>query len=158
MVFVNAIETYMDVREAGADRVFTVQLKQGLNKVEFVGTDILEAPPTCLANQFKFAKDLPINVKSWYEAVTIARNYLQNGTYPSGPVGDIEFVYVDGNGTAFIVDKYDGSHEAYPYFSFKSADSYFWIVTLNYAHSINMMEYTFTIDAKTKEVRGLVAS
>jgi hypothetical protein len=170
VTFVNRSEVYGSLRDTDAEKVIiTIPVRQGANRVEIIGTDILEAPATCLtAEQFKFAANLPVKVKSWYDAVEIARDYLDNlaqsngekkGAYSGGPIGGIKLVYVDSNGTAFEVNKHDGSYEdANPYFEFKSPDSYFWIVTLNYARDINTAEYIFTIDAQTGEVKRLIAS
>jgi hypothetical protein len=170
VTFVNASEVYGSFRDTGTEQMMiTVPVRQGMSSVEIIGLDILEAPATCLtSDQFKFATDLPVKVKSWYDAVVIARDHLKsldqgNGekgaNKDGGPIGGVKLVYVDGNGAAFEINRYDGSYgEENPYFEFKSPDSYFWIVTLNHARDINTAEYIFTIDAQTGEVKRLVAS
>lgn len=114
-----------------------------------------------------FVKDLPVEVDTWYKAAVIARDYLdnlaqsngENGLIRGGPIGSVELVYLHDNGTAFVVNRYDGSLEdVYPYFNYTPRNSYFWIVTLNYEKDLETPEYIFTIDAQTSEVRELLAT
>jgi hypothetical protein len=112
-----------------------------------------------------------VKVDTGYDAVVIARDYLDNlsqgngeqkGEIIGGPIGSVKLVYLHENGTAFAVNRYDGSLEDTTYLGFNnytaSRNSYFWIVTLNYEQDIETPEYIFTIDAQTGEVKELTAT
>jgi hypothetical protein len=172
VVFVNDVPAEFDFRDTGTEQTLTIPVKSGSNTLGIVGTDILEAPPTCLTQgQYLFVKDLPVKVNTWYDAVVIARDYLDNlfqsngeqkGEIIGGPIGSVKLVHLHENGTAFVVNRYDGSLEDAAYLGFNnftaSRNSYFWIITLNYKQDIETPEYIFTIDAQIGEVKELTAT
>lgn len=168
--FVNEMETELDFSDIGTEQILTIPLNLGLNKVEIIGVDLLIAPPSCvtLGQQYLFVPDLPgVKVDTWYDAVVIARDYLDNISHSNdnemevnrgGPIGSVQLVYLHENGTAFVVNRYDGTLEdVYSYFNHTPRESYFWIVTLNHEHVFEKPEYIFTIDAQTREVKEWLA-
>jgi hypothetical protein len=78
IVFVNGSEVVQDHRETDTEQILTIPIRQGLNKLEILGTDLLITPPSCvtLGRQYDFVNDLQVEVKSWYDAVVIARDHL----------------------------------------------------------------------------------
>lgn len=170
VAFVNDVPSdYDDFRFTGAEQILTIPVKKGLNTIEIIGTDLLQSPTTCLhigLEHYSFAKDFPgVEVDTWNDAVLIARDHLdslaqgngeEKGAVRGGPIGSVELVYLEGNGTAFMVNRYDGLLEdVYPSFDYSPPNSYFWIVTLNLEEDNEKPEHSFIIDAQTREVKEL---
>lgn len=120
--FVNGVPAdFLDSSFTGSEEILTIPVKAGSTTLEIVGSDLLQSPPTCLSvglEHYSFVKDLPgVNVDTYTDAMEIARDYLDNlaqsngeeeGAVRGGPLGSVELVYLHVNGTAFIVNRYDG--------------------------------------------------
>lgn len=167
-VFVNGTpsEYYSNTGALDIEQTLHIPINLGTNKVEIIGLDLLQIQPSCVTFglQFTFVKDLPVEVKSWYDALAIAREYLDvlaksneggENVHTNGPVGSMKLIYVDNSNKAFLVNRYDGSIEdEYPNFNSNMAtkNTYFWIATLNHEQDVKRPEYEFVIDAQTGKV------